>query len=301
MRKTRKQNGGNMAEAQRRIDKWITDSNVNKSLNLSNLNLTSLPRLPGNLKELYCDNNKLTSLPRLPDSLTYLYCSDNELTSLPTLPDGLKYLNCEYNKLTTVPKLPNSLKELYCNDSLVRLPKLPDTLERLTCSSNELTTLPKLPDSLEYLNCQNNKLTTLPTLPDSLKELHCDQNKLIRLPTLPDNLYNLSCEDNNLQSMFYMTEEDYMTGEEEVDDTRDYINRIRKLQKSRKNVINSLKPHITKKKRNVFANTTYTDMPKNVVKKIANYMNEEDLENINIKSLKPSNVKRNETKKLKKV
>ena len=32
MRKTRKQNGGNMAEAQRRIDKWITDGNVNNSL-----------------------------------------------------------------------------------------------------------------------------------------------------------------------------------------------------------------------------------------------------------------------------
>jgi hypothetical protein len=42
-------------------------------------------------------------------------------------------------------------------------------------------------------------------------------------------------------------------------------------------------------------------MPKNVVKQIANYMNEEDLENININSLKPRNVKRGETRKLKKV
>ena len=42
-------------------------------------------------------------------------------------------------------------------------------------------------------------------------------------------------------------------------------------------------------------------MPKNVVRKIANYMNEEDLENININSLKAKNVKRGETRKLKKV
>ena len=49
MRKTRKQNGGNMAEAQRRIDKWVTDRDDDKFLDLSYLNLKSLPTLPENL------------------------------------------------------------------------------------------------------------------------------------------------------------------------------------------------------------------------------------------------------------
>ena len=34
-RKTMKQNGGNMAEAQRRIDKWVTNGEVNKELILT--------------------------------------------------------------------------------------------------------------------------------------------------------------------------------------------------------------------------------------------------------------------------
>jgi hypothetical protein len=62
-RKTVKQNGENMAEAQRRIDKWVTDGNVNNSLNLTHLNLTSLPELPNSVKELNCYRNKLRSLP----------------------------------------------------------------------------------------------------------------------------------------------------------------------------------------------------------------------------------------------
>ena len=237
MRKTRKQNGGNMAEAQRRIDKWVTDRDDHKLLDLSYLNLKSLPTLPENLKRLRCEYNNLTTLPKLPITLTTLFCFSNELTSLPSLPNGLLILFCTHNKLTRLPSLPNGLGILYC-------------------SNNELTRLPKLPDSLE----------------------------------------DLLCENNNLPSIFYMIE-----GEEEVEIgvRRNYINRIRKLQKSKKNIVNTLKSHTTEKKRNNLANRN-SKYPRNVMKSIANYMNEEDLENININSLKPKNVKRGETRKLKK-
>jgi hypothetical protein len=253
MRKTRKQNGGNMAEAQRRVDEWVAAGDVNAPLHLSNLELTKLPTLPDNLLELNCNNNKLTSLP--------------------TLPDNLQILKCEYSKLRSLPKLPNSLVFLYCTD-------------------NKLTSLPILPNTLEYLYCMKNNLTSIPILPNKLNTLACAYNKLTNLPMLPNSLEFFYCQFNNLPEVYY-------TLDNEPTDV--YINRIRKLQKSRKNVLNSLKPHITKKKRNVFANTTYKNMPRNVVKKIANYMDEEDLENININSLKPKNVKRNETRKLKKV
>ena len=239
MRKTRKQNGGGGAEeVQRRIDKWVADGDVDKFLDLSNLNLTSLPTLPDNLKKLNCTKNNLTTLPKLPITLTSLFCFSNELTILPSLPNGLLILFCTHNKLTRLPSLPNGLGILYC-------------------SNNELTRLPKLPDSLE----------------------------------------DLLCENNNLPSIFYMIE-----GEEEVEIgvRRNYINRIRKLQKSKKNIVNTLKSHTTEKKRNNLANRN-SKYPRNVMKSIANYMNEEDLENININSLKPRNVKRGETKKLKKV
>ena len=252
MRKTRKQNGGNMAEAQRIIDEWIADGDVNKELDLSHLELTTLPTLPDTLEVLRCESNKLTSIPRLPSNLKNMYCSDNNLRSF-----------------TTFPK---SLRILYCLD-------------------NQLTALPTLPDGLIKLYCTGNELTSLPTLPNSLKVLHCDHNKLTSLPILSNSLKSFQCSNNNLPEVYYIRSNEPI---------HEYIARIRKLQKSRTNVTNTLRSHITEKKRNNLANRN-SKYPRNVMKSIANYMNEKNLENININSLKPRNVKRGETKKLKKL
>jgi Leucine-rich repeat (LRR) protein len=61
--------------------------------------LTSLPKLPNLLQELYCECNQLSELPELPNSLHTLWCSSNQLTSLPELPNSLHTLWCYYNKL----------------------------------------------------------------------------------------------------------------------------------------------------------------------------------------------------------
>ena len=217
---------------------------------------------------------------------------------MPTLPNSLERLDCFSNKLISLPTLPNSLKRLDCfNNKLISLPTLPESLEMLFCNQNKLTSLPKLPNSLLNLICDHNKLRRLPNLPNSLIYLRCYNNKLTTLPNLPDGLKYLNCEDNNLPSIYYDEEYEVNDDEEENRLMEDYLNRIRKLQKLRKNIIIHIRSHATEKKRNVFANTTFKNMPKNVVKEIANYMDEEDLENININSLKPKNVKKGETKK----
>jgi Leucine-rich repeat (LRR) protein len=95
----RKQRGGNIAEAQRRIDEWVAEGYVEKDLDLSYLGLRQLPSLPETLENLYCNENKLTSLPILPANLLILDCSNNKLTSLPTLPESLIYLFCYENRL----------------------------------------------------------------------------------------------------------------------------------------------------------------------------------------------------------
>ena len=78
-----------MEEANRRIECWVNDGDVDKHLDLENLGLTSLPERLfelTNLKELYLGDNDLTELPEHIgnlSSLKLLDLSDNNLTSLP--------------------------------------------------------------------------------------------------------------------------------------------------------------------------------------------------------------------------
>lgn len=51
----------------------------NGMLNVSYLNITSLPTLPSGLQILYCYNTPLTRLPDLPSGLQQLYCSNTHL------------------------------------------------------------------------------------------------------------------------------------------------------------------------------------------------------------------------------
>jgi Leucine-rich repeat (LRR) protein len=264
MRKTLKQYGGNMAEAQRRVDAWVTANNVDKVLSFYNLKLTKLPKIPDNLKKLYCDNNKLTSLPTLPNGLEILYCDINKLTSLPTLPNTLKNLHCSHNKLTSLPTLPNGLENLYCS---------------------------------------HNKLTSLPTLPNGLEILYSSHNKLTSLATLPHSLQSLTCENNNLPEIYYREESENIDNDgtnEVIRNELQYIDRIRKLQKSRKNLTHNLTSHITEKKRLAFGNRPHKVLPTNVKRHISKYLNEDNLKNEDV-HLYPtnivSNIKRNNWRK----
>jgi len=230
MRKTRKQKGGNMAEAQRIIDEWVAEGDVNKELLINNLKLTSLPPLPENLKILFCENNNLTELPDLPDTLIDLFCANNKLTSLPTLPANL---------------------------------------DTLACINNNLTKIPTLPKKLRGLSCTNNKLTRLPDLPMSLLYLDCDHNKLPK-----EYSRNTSLGDEDFES-------DY---------SPKYITRLRNHQ----NLVDDIHSHLTESKRKKFALNigTHKNNPLHrfAMKNIANFMDEANLKNIEVNSLKPSNV-----------
>jgi len=240
--RSRKQKGGSMEEAERRIQKWKDAKDTFSILNLNNLGLTSLPPLPIHLKLLDCQLNNLTTLPQLPRGLLLLQCNNNKLKSLPALP-----------------------------------PNLTD----LDCSTNELEDLPELSEILYMINCSRNKLQSLPKLPESLTMLYCNTNKLQSLPTIPDNILELSCEGNNLPQVMYRNDDENMD---------DYLNRIRSILLLQKN----LKSQITEGKRKTFAMNvgTHKNNPLNpiVMKNIANFMNENNLKNIETNSLNPSNV-----------
>lgn len=80
-------------------------------LNLSNLGLKKLPKIPEGITILKCNNNKLTMINGdiLPQSLLELYCSDNRIVKIQNLPKNLVKLVCEYNYLDRV-NLPPSVK-----------------------------------------------------------------------------------------------------------------------------------------------------------------------------------------------
>ncbi len=125
-------------------------------LNVSNLNITSLPELPSRIVHLFCGNTNITRLPELPSELLSLSCSHTNITSLPELPSDLRVLDCSNTSITSLPELPSRLVQLFCgNTNITSLPELPSTLEGLYCDITHLTSLPELPSSLIALYCNN--------------------------------------------------------------------------------------------------------------------------------------------------
>lgn len=134
-------------------------------------------RATTNLDVTYMD---ITSLPQLPRTLKTIHCYGTNITSLPPLPAGLKKLFCSYTQITSLPQLPAGLEVLECSDTpLTSLPELPAGLQKLDCSKNRLTSLPELPAGLKELKCYDTQIRILPELPEGLEVLYVWDTPLI--------------------------------------------------------------------------------------------------------------------------
>ncbi|HCS1997950.1 TPA: T3SS effector E3 ubiquitin-protein ligase IpaH7.8, partial [Shigella boydii] len=177
-------------------------------LNLSDLNLTSLPELPNHISALIVENNKLTSLPKLPAFLKELNADNNRLSVIPELPESLTTLSVRSNQLENLPVLPNHLTSLFVeNNRLYNLPALPEKLKFLHVYYNRLTTLPDLPDKLEILCAQRNNLVTFPQFSDRnnirQKEYYFHFNQITTLPesfSQLDSSYRINISGNPLST-----------------------------------------------------------------------------------------------------
>ncbi|EFA4880024.1 E3 ubiquitin--protein ligase [Escherichia coli] len=176
--------------------------NNESHLDLSTLNLTSLPSLPEHVRSLKIDHNALTSLPRLPDSLEKIEASFNQLTTLPELPESLKVLGVGGNRLSTLPELPSALEDISVRrNRITMLPVLPSSLQVLSAGMNRLSILPELPSSLKEIHVYYNHLSELPELPASLKNLNISNNRLSALPELPVSLESLNACHNHISAL----------------------------------------------------------------------------------------------------
>ena len=120
-----------------RINEWHAGGIDTEILDISNLDLNELPKLPSNLKRLNCSGNNLTVIPELPEELVYLNCSKNKIYLIEEFPFNCKYIDCSYNVLNSLPEIP--IDCVY-----------------LDISHNEFKRIPILPDTIEYLNYFDN-------------------------------------------------------------------------------------------------------------------------------------------------
>ncbi|MES2832702.1 MAG: NEL-type E3 ubiquitin ligase domain-containing protein [Pseudomonadota bacterium] len=179
--------------------------NQSRALQLSGLNLKSLPNCLSQLKNLeylYVDNNCLTRLPALPKNLRVLQADHNQLATLPRLPAGLNILFLIGNQLRSLPQLPENLSNIWVSQNfLTSLPPLPDSLIELEVHGNRLSRLPALPPNLEQLSAGYNQLTELPALPPTLESMLVAHNLLQTLPPLPASLFEVDASDNRLERL----------------------------------------------------------------------------------------------------
>jgi len=213
-----------LAEVERRIQHALLTKAI--VLNLSGLNLTTLPESLGNLSNLTylgLSRNQLTTVPESLgnlSNLTRLYLDQNQLTTVPESLGNLSnltLLHLDQNQLTTVPEsLGNlsNLTELFLSQNrLTTIPESLGNLSKLTQLSlyqNQLTTLPDSLGNLSNLTLlylYQNQLTTLPESLGNLSkltELYLHQNQLTTIPESLGNLSNLTeldLSDNQLTTV----------------------------------------------------------------------------------------------------
>jgi hypothetical protein len=200
--------GNSRMEAERRCRRSAIDNQDSGwTIDISSLDLTTLPPLPAGLRRLVARDNRLTSLPNyLPQELRTLDASGNKLSVLPeNLPQELEFLVIDDNNLRALPEnLPHGLQVLSAaqNQLTMLRENLPHTLQCLYAAHNRLTTVPELPQGLQDLDISGNQLNALPQLPDGLKNLSFGINNLLSLPAnLPPNVQNLHCRGNNFRTL----------------------------------------------------------------------------------------------------
>ncbi|QZA58427.1 leucine-rich repeat domain-containing protein [Candidatus Rhabdochlamydia porcellionis] len=203
----------NQIEVKKRVFDFFNNS-TKKNLNLSNLNLSSLPDIFNiscfchRLKQLDLSKNQLTTLPDTFGNLSQLTELDLSTNQLTTLPDTfgnlaqLIWLDLNTNQLTTLPDTLGNLARLAELDlSTNQLTTLPDTfsnlaqLTQLGLSINKLTTLPDAFSSLSQLailDLSTNQLTNLPDTLGNLSRLTELDLSINQLTTLPDTFGNLT-------------------------------------------------------------------------------------------------------------
>jgi hypothetical protein len=214
-----------------RIETWIAKGRCKRILDLSNLQLETLPNLPATVRRLNITNNNLRTLIGLPVNLKELWLYNNpHLESLEGIPLRLRLLqlggSCTYinDMIKNIKDLPNNIRTLYIHGmniiNIINLPYELRRLEILDCDylqtiyafppklvslyMNEVKydgpyTLPPFPNTLRIIELiYVSELKELPDFPSELRSLSLVSTGIKVLPKLPLKLINCSIRDCHL-------------------------------------------------------------------------------------------------------
>lgn len=171
---------------------YIRFRNYEGTLDLSNLNLTSLHGCPERVTgDFYCYRNQLTSLEGAPKYVGGSFdCSSNGITSLKDGPEEVEAsYTCNNNDLVNLVGAPRKIKGSFFSkeNKLVTLIGGPEEVgNRFDCRWNKLASLEGAPKKVLDFCCSNNRLTSLEGAPREVERFDCINNGLTSLEGAPE-------------------------------------------------------------------------------------------------------------------
>ncbi|HAW0896849.1 TPA: leucine-rich repeat domain-containing protein [Escherichia coli] len=165
-----------------------------KTLDLSNLQLSSLPPLPEWIEKLSVSNNKLTKI-QVPVLCKKLSASFNKLTVFPEVPDNIIQISVTNNKISYIDSFPSKAEIILIGHNyLSEIPAIPDATMVFDCSYNNIKKIHYFPENLESVSIGHNRIQALPKLGRKLKKLSAEDNPIIEKFIIPSTLEKISLD-----------------------------------------------------------------------------------------------------------
>ncbi|WP_407907023.1 DUF5503 domain-containing protein [Escherichia coli] len=168
------------------VNKW-------KSLDLSGLQLSSLPPLPEWIEKLSVSHNQLSTI-QVPELCKELDASFNNLTEFPKMPDDITRIYVNNNLISRIDSFPAKAQIIFIGqNNLSEIPAIPDVTKDFDCSNNNIKKIHYLPANLEFVSIQHNKIQALPKLGRDLKIFNMGGNPINEKFERPETLKMLYC------------------------------------------------------------------------------------------------------------
>lgn len=188
----------------RKLDERIKKSCETHSLNLSDLALTTVPKVVvglTNLKTIDLRNNALTSIDcsKLPSGCDTLILDNNKLETLDlsNAPSTLRMVYANNNKIQRVVTYNSSIVNLFVDNNIIKtFDPFSDNIRQVSCKSNKIFQFQNL-NKVEILHCSENAIEKFVSTPH-IRVLWIDNNPLHSLKAISRNTEMIVVDKCNL-------------------------------------------------------------------------------------------------------